>query len=44
MLVTAVALNLKATSTALTDKMAASNPLVESVLLGKDRKIIGTKK
>lgn len=36
MLVTAVALNLEGASTALKDKMASSNPLVESVLGGKD--------
>lgn len=36
MLVTAVAMNLEGASTALKDKMAASNPLVESVLGGKD--------
>ncbi|HEX8462362.1 MAG TPA: manganese catalase family protein [Segetibacter sp.] len=36
MLVTAVALNLEGSSSALKDKMAASNPLIESVLGGKD--------
>lgn len=36
MLATAVALNLEGASTALKEKMAASNPLVESVLGGKD--------
>lgn len=36
MLVIAVALNLEGASSALKDKMAASNPLVESVLGGKD--------
>jgi Mn-containing catalase len=36
MLATAVALNLEGASTALKEKMAASNPVVESVLGGKD--------
>jgi Mn-containing catalase len=36
MLSTAVALNLEGASSALKDKMAASNPIVESVLGGKD--------
>jgi len=36
MLVTAVALNLEGASSALQDKMAASNPLIQSVLGGKD--------
>lgn len=36
MLATAVALNLEGASTALKEKMAASNPMVESVLGGKD--------
>lgn len=36
MLATAVALNLEGASSALKEKMAASNPLVESVLGGKD--------
>ncbi|HEX8459983.1 MAG TPA: manganese catalase family protein [Segetibacter sp.] len=36
MLVTAVALNLEGSSTALKEKMATSNPLIESVLGGKD--------
>jgi Mn-containing catalase len=36
MLVTAVALNLEGASTAMQEKMASSNPLIESVLGGKD--------
>ena len=36
MLATAVALNLEGASSALKDKMAASNPMIESVLGGKD--------
>jgi len=36
MLVTAVALNLEGASSALKDKMAASNPMIESVLGGRD--------
>lgn len=36
MLATAVALNLEGASTALKEKMASSNPLIESVLGGKD--------
>jgi Mn-containing catalase len=36
MLATAVALNLEGASSALKDKMASSNPMVESVLGGKD--------
>ena len=36
MLATAVALNLEGASMALKEQMAASNPMVESVLGGKD--------